>query len=252
MKKLFYFAVALFMGIAINTSCGVNEESSDVYTAIATVVEGTSSIPYTVVFDDGKEAYVTNTNIWSPSFSENNKELRYIIAYEIISETSSVFDLEIEIVQVNPIATQPSGLKYITAADFTGDNGLQNYESGASVSVCFLSPARDYLTLVVLFNGAYTYTSPNLVVAYNNDRENSPYKELYKDDGYYYVELYHDTTKYAGTQELSTYISCKMPDVDVIKSKYNGIKILAKNHYTMQPEAYTFNFTTDENQTAAQ
>ena len=248
MKKLFYIAMAIFAAITISTSCGVKSgEEAEVYTTMATVVEGSSAIPYYLVLDDGKEAYVTNYNIWSPTFSATQKELRYIVAYKIINETSSLFDMEVELVQVTPISTQTSGLRYVTELDFVGDNGLQNHTGGASVDMCFLSPARDYITLMILYNGSYPITSTvkmNLVV--NTDIENSPYKNLYEEnDGYLYLELYHNDSEYSGTQALTTYWSCKMPDVDTIKTQYNGVKILSINHTTLRPEVYTFNFTSE-------
>jgi hypothetical protein len=246
MRKLFYIAMALFAAVSINTSCGVNGDDTEVFTTIATVVEGTSSIPYYLVFDDGKEAYVTNTSKWSPSFSETQKELRYIVAYEIINENSTIFDMEVELVQVNPISTQKEGLRFVTATDFTGDTGLQKYTAGATVDVCFLSPARDYITLMILVNGSYTMSSPKMSLVVNTDRENSPYKDLYtEDDGYLYLELYHDNSAYAGSQILTTYWSCKMPDVDLIKSQYNGLKIISMSHSSNRPEVFTFNFTTE-------
>lgn len=247
MKKLFYIAMALFAAVGINTSCGVNGEDTNVLVSIATVIDGTSSIPYYVVFDDGKEAYVTNTNEWTPSFSETKTELRYVLAYEVVNETSSIFDMEIKVVEATPINTQ-SSLIFASGENYTSDNGWQTYTSGATISTCFFSPARDYITLVVLFYGSYTYTGiPKMYLVRSNDIENSPYKDLYTaDDGYYYLELYHNDSDYVGSQQLSTYLSCKMPDVEAIKAQYNGLKILAMSHSSNRPEVYTFNFTTEE------
>lgn len=247
MRKLFYIAMALFVAITVNTSCGVNGDDAKVYTTMATVIEGTSSIPYSLVFDDGKTAYVTNTNKWSPSFSETQKELRYIVSYTIINETSSIFDMEVELVDVTPIATQKNGLRYVTATDFTGDSGLQNYTSGVAVDVCFLSPARNYITLMLSFNCDYAYIgTPKLSLTKNEDIANSPYKDLYTaDDGYFYLELYHDNSDYSGSYSKGTYWSCKMPSVTTIKSLYNGVKIISINPNTNHPEVYTFNFTSE-------
>lgn len=248
MRKLFTYVLTLFTAVTISTSCGVNGEDADVYTSIATVVEGTSSIPYYVVLDDGKEAYVTNTSEWSPSFSEKQTELRYIIAYEIVNERSSIFDMEIKLIQVTPIATQSGGLYIATAEDFTDEGTLKlhTYDSGASVDVCFISPARDYITLMIQFLGTYTNASPKMKLVLNNPA-NSPHKDLYTEgDGYLYLELYHDNTEYMGEQEMTTYWSCKMPDVDTIINQYSGVKIIAKNHNTERYEVYKFNFATEE------
>ena len=155
--------------------------------------------------------------------------------------------MEVELVQVSPIATQKDGLRYITAADFTDDDGLQNYTAGAVVDVCFLSPARNYITLMISCNGDYVYaTTPKMCLALNEDIENSPYKDFYiADDGYLYLELYHDNSDYPGTQTLNSYWSCKMPSVNTIKSMYNGVKIISINPNTKRPEVYTFNFTSE-------
>lgn len=248
MKKLFYAAVVLLTTIAISTSCGVNGDDVDIYTTIATVVEGDSTIPYYVEFDDGKKAYVTNSKEWSPSFSESVRELRYIVAYEIVNEKSSIYDLDIKLVETSPIYTQTGGLKFVSAVDFTGDKGLQNYTAGASVEACVLSQGRNYITLIVLFNGTTAYGgAPKMTLVFNTDRENSPYKELYKDDGYLYLELYHDNSNYKGEQELSTYLSCQMPvNVNDITKDFSGVKILSMDYKTMLPTEYKFNFTTGE------
>ena len=80
-----------------------------------------------------------------------------------------------------------------------------------------------------------------------NNPANSPHKDLYTEgDGYLYLELYHDNTEYMGEQEMTTYWSCKMPDVDTIINQYSGVKIIAKNHNTERYEVYKFNFATEE------
>ena len=66
--------------IAIGTSCNENN-TKPTYSTFVTAVEGSWDIPYYIVFDDGTTAAVENYKIWTPSFTEDWKELRYIIYY---------------------------------------------------------------------------------------------------------------------------------------------------------------------------
>lgn len=241
MKNLFKIVMTLLAGVMLSTSCGVNGESSELYTTMATVVESVySSSPYYIVFDDGKTAAVENYNKWNPTFPESVSELRYIITYEILDEKLPGFDNYIRIVSTTHVTSRL--LEYVTAENFTGDKGLQNYTGGTKVDVVMLSDALNYITLMVYYQGENSYTVPEIRLVCNQP-ETSPYKDLYvENDGYLYLELYYNDAANKGNMELGTFVSYKTSDVKGILNYYKGIKFISINPTTNQPEVFTHNF----------
>lgn len=241
MKNLIKIAMTLLAGVMLSTSCGVNGEDSDVYTTMATVVESVySSSPYYIVFDDGKTAAVENHNKWNPTFPENVSELRYIISYEILDTKVTGFDNYIRIVSATHVTSRL--LEFVTADDFTGDKGLQNYTAPAKIDVLMLSDALNYITLMVYYQGENSYTVPNLRLVCNQ-AETSPYKDLYvENDGYLYLELYYDNSNNKGTMELGTFVSYKTSNVKGIINNYKGVKIISISPNNNLPEVFTHTF----------
>ena len=246
MKKLFYAAVALLSTIAINTSCNIQgEETPTTYQSFGSVIEERAGAPapYFVKFDDGKTAFVTNFNQWSPSFKANTSELRYLINYEITNETSAGYDMEIRMLGGKECMPTQYYLPNFTDANID----LEKYDNGASVAHCFVSPATNWLTLTVTYNTSAEFiTKPPKLVLVQNTPDKSPYKDKYEDDNYFYVELYHDDSEYVGTQQYQTHLGCKLPNVTDLINKYSGIKVIAIGHTTNRPDVFTFNFTTEE------
>lgn len=246
MKKLLKIAMTLLFGLTLATSCGVNEDTSDVYTSMATVIESNySSSPYYIVFDDGKSARVTNTSDWSPTFPEKVSELRYIISYEIINQSAVGFDMEIKIVEVSPIVT--GSVENVSAADFTGEKGLQNYTSCVGVEALMITTYHNYITLLVNYLGSNAYNIPNIRLVCNQP-DSSPYKDLYvENDGYLYLELYYDNYLNEGLNELATFRSFKVGNAQSIINSYKGIKVLSISPKTERPEVFTHNFFSEGN-----
>jgi len=255
MKNFFYYVLTLFAAITLSTSCGVNEEENPVLQSFATITEtpAGSRVPYAVTFDDGKTAFVNNANQWNPTFGPNVRELRFLVTYEITNQQSVGYDYEITIIGVKECMPTQSYLRVVTAENFTGVDGLQNYDDGASVDACFLSNHNDWLTLSVTYNVDQfkMTTAPDMVLVQNSNPESSPFKSLYKDDNYFYLELYHNDSQYTGNSQYATNLSCKFTVQGGIKSlmqNYKGIKILSFNHTTTLPYEKAFDFATEEQQ----
>ena len=254
MKSIFYYVLALFAAITVSTSCSVNEEVNPVLQSFGTIIETSagSRAPYSVVFDDGKTAFVNNSSQWNPTFGPNTSKLRYLINYEITNQQAVGYDYEVTILGVKECMPTQYYLPVVTDKDFTVEGGLQTYTSGASVDACFLSTANDCITLVVMYNvdRFSMTTAPNLKLVQNANPESSPYKSLYQDDGYFYLELYHNDTGYGGDTQYSTNMSCftVKGGIEDMMSKYKGIKVLSINHTTMQPYEKRFDFATEEAQ----
>ena len=250
MKNLFNIALTLFAAIALGTSCGVNEEITPVSQNFGTLIEtpAGSKAPYYVLFDDGKSAYVTNTSQWNPTFGPNVSELRYLFSYEITNEQAIGYDYEITILSAKECMPTQYYLPNFT--DLNIDPTI--YDAGASVEACYISNANDYMTLLVVYNvDQFNMTSAPKLTLVQNTPENSPYKDLYEDDNYFYLELYHDDAAYFGNTQYSTNLSCKVTTPGGLKqlmSSYSGVKVISINHNTMQPTVKKFNFTTEEQQ----
>ena len=188
MKNLLKIALTMLAAVTIGTSCNKNE-LKPTYSTFVTVVEGSWDIPYYIVFDDGSTAVVENRKDWTPSFTEEWKELRYIIYYTETDLQEPGYDKVVNIVAYQPVAINK--LVNVTDADFTGDNALQKFTAKLDIGEAFFSPARNYLTLSVLI----PYSDPGIkhtVKLVRHIGENSPYKDYYMHDDYLWLEAYHN------------------------------------------------------------
>ena len=249
MKKLINIALTLCAAVVMGTSCGVNEESTVTMQGFGSIMENVAgaSTPYYILLDDGKTAFVTNTNQWTPTFKPNTPELRYLLNYEIVNEKATGYDYEIRI--LGGKECMPTQYYLPSFADSNID--VETYNGAAGVEYCFLSPQTNWLTLTVNYNTSENMmTKPPKMVLVQNTPENSPYKDLYEDDNYFYVELYHDDSEYNGTTLYQTNLGCKllMPNVSQMMGSYSGIKVIGVDPTSYRPQVYTFNFTTEDQQ----
>ena len=147
MKHLLKIALTMIAAITIGTSCNENN-TTPTYSTFLTVVEGSWDIPYYLVFDDGTTAAVENHKDWTPSFTEDWKELRYIVYYTETDLVEPGYDKVVNITAYQPVAV--SKLENVTDENFTGDKGLQKYTAKLDISEAFFSPARNYITMSML------------------------------------------------------------------------------------------------------
>lgn len=247
MKKLINIALTLCAAVVMGTSCGINEETTVAYQGFGSIMENVAgaSTPYYILLDDGKTAFVTNSSQWNPTFKPNTSELRYLLNYEVVNEKATGFDYEIRILSGKEC--MPTQYYLPSFADSNID--VETYSGAAGVEYCFLSPATNWLTLTVNYNTTEgMMTKPPKMALVQNTPEKSPYKDLYADDNYFYVELYHDDAEYKGTTIYQTHLGCKfmMPNVSQLMSTYSGIKIIGVDPTSYRPQVYTFNFTTED------
>ncbi len=243
MKNLLKIALTMLAAVTIGTSCNENN-LKPTYSTFVTVVEGSWDIPYYLVFDDGVTAAVENYKDWTPSFTDEWKELRYIVYYTETELVQSGYDKVVNIVAYQPVAI--SNLENVTDENFTGDNGLQNYKASMEISDGYFSPARNYFTMSILipFSDASAKHTVKLV---RNLSQNSIYKEYYLQDDYLWLEAYHDAgTDTAGASQAGTYLSVKINEQNLgipkLETSYKGIKIIYKSYETEKAKIYTHDF----------
>ena len=242
MKKLFQIALTMLAVVTIGTSCNENN-TKPTYSTFVTVVEGSWDIPYYIVFDDGTTAVAENRKDWTPSFTEEWKELRYILYYTETELQEPGYDKVINITAYQPVPVNK--LENVTDADFTKENGLQEYTAKLDIVEGFFSPACNYLTLSLLI--PYSDASiKHTVKLVRNIGENSPYKEHYYMDDYLWLEAYHDSNDDSDGAQAATQISIKIDEgalgIGKLETFYQGIKIIYKSYETDDVKVYTYDF----------
>lgn len=242
MKKLIKLMFTALAVMTLTTACDEGE-SVPVYTSIGTVIDGSFDVPYYILFDDGKKAYVNNTTDWTPTFANGATELRLLISYTVDeTEAPLGYDLRVNLSQLVSIST--SDLERVTDADFTGDKGLQKYDAEIRVDEGYYSAYSDYITLMVVYSAYYADSKHTVKLVYNASEE-SGYKSEYKDDGYLWLELYHDSGDDQDSALVGVYTTYKVDTnklgVDPL-TNYKGLKIVSKGMGNGSNEVYTVNF----------
>ena len=242
MKKLFTIIMTMFAALMVGTSC--NDDYKTTLSAIVTIIDGNSSVPYTVRFGDGKSAYVTNTSKFNFSFPiELDGEQRAIIYYQIEDEVKVGYDYVITLVDAGTVST--TTVKTLAEVAET----VAKSEHKVSIDDASLTDNK-YITLVLSFMG----NNPELnkhkfSLVYNNDLEkNGAFKGSYPktEDDYLWLELYHDKgtdTEY--TRYYNHYCFKIAPKNLGVKElmEYKGIKILHKPISNVeQTDIYTISF----------
>ena len=242
MKHLLKIALTMIAAITIGTSCNENN-TTPTYSTFLTVVEGSWDIPYYLVFDDGTTAAVENHKDWTPSFTEEWKELRYIVSYTETDLVEPGYDKVVNITAYRPVAI--SKLENVTDENFTGDKGLQKYTAKLDILEAFFSPARNYITMSILIPFSDT-SAKHTVKLVRNLGENSIFKEHYYQDNYLWLEAYHDAGEDSDSDQLPTYLSVKIDEsalgIGKLETFYKGIKILHNSYNEDKVKVFTLEF----------
>lgn len=242
MKNLFKIALTMLAVVVIGTSCNENNTKTT-YSTFVTVVEGSWDIPYYIVFDDGSTAVVENRKDWTPSFTEEWTELRYIIYYTETDLVEPGYDKVINISAYQPVST--GKVENVTDEDFTGEDGLQEYKAKLDISEAFFSPARNYLTMsmIIPYSDASIKHSVKVV---RNISGNSEFKEHYVNDDYLWLEAYHDDNEDSDAGQAATYLSLKIDEAELgigkLQTFYHGIKIIYNSYEEDKVKIFTFDF----------
>ena len=123
MKHLLKIALMMIAAITFGTSCNENNTKTT-YSTFLTVVEGSWDIPYYLVFDDGVTATVENYKDWTPSFTDEWKELRYIVYYTETDLVEPGYDKVVNITAYQPVSV--SRLSNVTEEDFTNSRPVRS------------------------------------------------------------------------------------------------------------------------------
>ena len=226
MKHLLKIALMMIAAITFGTSCNENRTKTT-YSTFLTVVEGSWDIPYYLVFDDGTTATVENHKDWTPSFTEEWKELRYIVYYTETDLVEPGYDKVVNVVAYQPVSV--SRLKNVTEEDFTGKDGLQEYTSELDILDGYFSPARNFMTLSITIPFSDT-SIKHTVKLVRNLSQNSKYKEHYVQDDYLWLEAYHNANDDDRVLQASTHLCIKIDEEELgignLHTFYKGIKII--------------------------
>lgn len=225
MKKLFNMAMVLFSIVALGTSCN-KKDSTPVYVSIATIEPGSAITGgFSVVFDTGDTAYVTNSVEVSnqvtiePTF---DNQLRAMIYYVMEEQEVPGYDAVITIQGLRGILTDY--VRYITDHDI---GNIADYT--ASMAINEGAYANDWITLNFSFMyGGSSSKEHKVYLVYNTNPDHAGmFQSMYKDDGYLYLELYHDSDEDGTLYEYTDYGSWKLrSDLGIDVNQYKGIKIL--------------------------
>lgn len=228
--------------IVIGTSCNTNN-TKPTYSTFVTVVEGSWDIPYYIVFDDGVTAVVENYKDWTPSFSEEWQELRYIIYYTETDKQEPGYDKVINIAAYQPISV--TKLTNVTDEDFTKEDGLSGFDAELDIEEAYFSPARGYLTMSLLIPFGDSSIKHTVKVV-RNIGENSPYKDKYVNDNYLWLEAYHDKNDDSDSAQAATFLCMKIDEqalgINKVETAYKGIKVIYKSYDSKDTKVYQLDF----------
>lgn len=227
MKRFFALAAAILAVATFNISCEGVKNAVEYKTELASLVDGTpESGNFYVIFDNETKAYVTNASqITIPSSAYTDGEARARITYSEDGAKQG-FDKAIKLASYVPVFTDLPYKKLQSDIDF---NSHKTY-----FDILNATYARNYINVSV----GYMYSSNPLMhdfyLVYNAEpdkEENGLFKGHYFNDGYLYLELYHNIN---GEPEIEWYeniISYKFDpaSLGINIDDYIGIKILYRS-----------------------
>lgn len=238
MKKILIYATLLFGITVTTTSCNKKSDSPMEYSMLTTIIDGSwATGNFTVKFDNGEKAYVENSSSFTiRGASYLDGETRAVITFHYVEGASKEsFDHVINIKQLFQVPTT-----YLKSMASSGITTPEEYDASVAIDQAFV--ANDFVNIALRYPYGENNVKHDIKLVLNQDRENSIYKDLYKDadDDYLYLELYHDANNDTKEVEYSIYHCYKLtttdPNVDIDINDYKGIKILYKslsdNKYT--------------------
>lgn len=248
--SLFVALSAVLMSVSCLNTSKYDAEQPD-YAEIVTIVDGSYNSPFYVEFDSGKTASVTSSPGGSITFPSEpapmRGEVRKLIWYKEEGTPDPGFDKSVNIISMENVATH---LIYNTE-DEEVEKVLDTHDDNVAVNVAVFAPYRNYLTLEMYFHQSSEISyKHSIFVAYNPSREGM-YKEVYEaqkdqNDGYLWLELYHDAAGDVTTNNMVPVYSCVKLDAETMGieslKNYKGIKIIYKELERGTPQIYTIDF----------
>lgn len=230
MKRFLSFAATILCALTLITSCNKDDDRPTEYSMLATVVDGSwATGNFTILFDDGKEAFVENSSAHTIKGSAYiDGQTRAVVTFYYVDGVSKEgFDCVINVVSLYQVPTY-------TLSDLahSGITNIENYDAGLTIDMAFV--ANDFVNLAIKYPCSQESATKHAIkLVYNPDHENSVYKELYKaaNSDYLYLELYHDDMDDKRTHEYSIYNCYKLipSSIGINLDDYKGIKVLYKS-----------------------
>ena len=250
MKRVLNVAVMLMAVVVAATSC-LNKSGDFVpyNTAVVSIVDGDAMTGLYAIFDDNKKAYIENESDLTVSTSSYYKgEARALIAYTDVAMNPIMgYDHVINVSQLVELKTKPVqiGLTDDIASKYTAGVNIPYYNGGVTY-------ARDrYVNVQFVYQcgGSSMADKHDFVLVYNPTRMGNFALGYPKtDDGYLYLELYHNQgtdTAINSTSEniISFYLTNDMLGEGTnITSDYFGVKILYRNYESSDLSVATYKF----------
>lgn len=249
MKKLISFVLIIASVLTLASSCN-KKDSEPMYVSIATLVESGGLMGSTiyVVFDNGKTAYVTNASDLQidPPF---DNEVRAMIYYTIneAESTDTGYDMVITLNMVYGIITD-----YVRFIDDHDIGNIGDYTAGIDINEGYY--ANSWITLDIAFLYGSVDKKHNVYMVYNDRPDHAGmFQALYSDDGYLYLELYHDDDDDTTSNVFSGYVCWKIrSNLDINVTDYKGIKILYWDYKNNAADVFTLENPDFENIKIAQ
>lgn len=229
-------AVAVFFSA---TSCLVNDNDVVVRNfRLISLIDGDATTGLYGIFDDGTTVYITNSNSIPaiPAEYFHKGEARALIDYEVESHKVAGYDHTIRI----------NGYECIRTSDIY--NGLDEHipsEYNEGLEIYEMSYTRNNITFNFIYrtsNFSDKIAQHDFIMVYNtSETHEGPHKDAYQDDGFLYLELYHDIKDDLEQYDNLTKRNFKL-DADLLGINlldYRGIKIIHKTLNDRQSKVVT-------------
>lgn len=255
MKRVILFLFVALVTALVNVSCldtSKYESQEPDYAEIVTIVDGSYNTPYYVEFDSGKTAsVVSNTNGSSITFPSEpvqmRGEVRKLIWYKDEGTPEPGFDRSVNIIAMDNVAT--SLIK--TTEDEDVVKIIGSHDDNIVINAAAYASYRNYLTLEMYFYESMEVSYKHSIFVAYNPKKDGMFKSVYEaqkeeDDGYLWLELYHDAAGDTTTNNVSSVYSSIKIDAETMGiesvKNYKGIKIIYKDIENSSPKIYTLDF----------
>lgn len=228
MRKLLVMATAMVAVALTATSClWTADESIQQHWRLISFIDGDATTGLYGIFDDDSKVCIENNeDIVVPKEYFHKGEARALVTYENVNVVTPGYSHTIEV----------KGLECIRTTDiYNGleENVANEYNDG--MSIYEMTYARNYINLNINFRTGgigERISAHDFVLVYNKDiNKAGPHQTAYQQDGFLYLELYHDAKNDTGSYN-SLMKRCYLFDPTLLgldMTNYRGIKIIFKS-----------------------
>ena len=250
MRRVFNLCAMLVAVATMATSCFWSGNDEYKSTALVSVVDGDATLGQYVIFESGQKGLVTKgetligdipTTAYYPDKATG--EARALIYYssELI-QGDIFFDGKVQIEALKPVDIKLTHM-------MMPEGNMEQYNDNVTVYSTGVTYTRGkYLNLQFVYpSGGATYDSQHKFELVYNPSKSGFYASAYPevDNGYLYVELYHDAGNDGGKVGLSErVISFYLDDLMIgrhIETEYHGIRVLYRDNDSPRMVEFKFN-----------